>query len=138
MKSTTELIAEAKTAASAEELLAMAKANGLEITEAEAAQYYNFLNATVAELPDEALDAVAGGKGGKSSDKPPKYKIGQKFTIYFAVSRGTRHGTIEDIVSWRDIDTNKLCYTYVVNSEEYSNLQYMQPENYGNDVQIID
>ena len=78
-----EQIQKAKAAASAAELLELAKAEGIELTEAEAEQYYSFLNTgSDCELPDDALEAVAGGKG--SSDPDPKYKVGQHLWLgYF-------------------------------------------------------
>ena len=57
---TPELIAKAKTAKSAEELLALAKANDVELTEAEAKTYFAQLNANCA-VSDDELDVVAGG-----------------------------------------------------------------------------
>ena len=57
---TPELIEKAKTAKSAEELLALAKANNVEMTEEEAKTYFEQLNANVT-VSDEELDAVAGG-----------------------------------------------------------------------------
>ena len=56
---TPELIREAKTAKSAEELLALAKANNVELTAEEAKTYFEQLNATDAVADDE-LDVVAG------------------------------------------------------------------------------
>ena len=55
-----ELIEKAKTAKSAEELLAMAKAEKVELTEEEAAKAFAELNKT-GELSDEELENVAGG-----------------------------------------------------------------------------
>ena len=57
---TPELIAKAKTAESAEELLALAKANNVELTEEEAKTYFEQLNANGA-VSDDELGAVAGG-----------------------------------------------------------------------------
>ena len=57
---TPELIAKAKTAKSAEELLVLAKENSVELTEEEAKIYFEQLNANVA-LSDDDLDAVSGG-----------------------------------------------------------------------------
>ena len=57
---TPELIAKAKAAKSAEELLALAKENKVELTEEEAKTYFAQLNANGA-LSDDELDAVAGG-----------------------------------------------------------------------------
>ena len=57
---TPELIAKAKAAKSAEELLDLAKENKVELTEEEAKTYFAQLNANGA-LSDDELDAVAGG-----------------------------------------------------------------------------
>ena len=57
---TPELIAKAKAAKSAEELLEIAKANSVELTEEEAKTYFEQLNANGA-VSDDELDAVAGG-----------------------------------------------------------------------------
>ena len=55
-----ELFEKAKEAKSAEELLSLAKENGMELTEEEGAAYFPQLNKS-GELPDEELDNVAGG-----------------------------------------------------------------------------
>ena len=57
---TPELIAKAKAAKSAEELLVLAKANNVEMTEEEAKTYFEQLNANAA-VSDDELGAVAGG-----------------------------------------------------------------------------
>ena len=56
----TELKKKAREAGSAEELLALAKENGKEITSEQAEEYYERLHAA-GELSDEELDNVAGG-----------------------------------------------------------------------------
>ena len=56
---TSELMEKAKMAKSAEELLGIAKANGVEMTEEEANEYYKQI--TSCELDDDLLDGVAGG-----------------------------------------------------------------------------
>ena len=60
MKFSKELIEKAKTAKSAEELLAMAKAEHIEMTSEQAAKAYAELNKD-GELADEELDNVSGG-----------------------------------------------------------------------------
>jgi predicted ribosomally synthesized peptide with nif11-like leader len=74
MKSLTpEMIEKAKAAESAEELLAIAKANGVEMTADEAATYFAQLNPKSGELDDDDLDNVAGGTCGvvgDSSNRP--------------------------------------------------------------------
>ena len=57
---TDELHEKAKAAKSAEELLSLAKENGMELTESEAEEYFAQLNKS-GELSDEELDNVAGG-----------------------------------------------------------------------------
>ena len=57
---TPELIAKARTAKSAEELLELAKANNVELTAEEAKTYFEQLNANGA-VSDDELNAVSGG-----------------------------------------------------------------------------
>ena len=59
---TPEIIAKAKAAASADELLAIAKENGVELTLDEAKTYFDQISAS-GEVADEELDLVAGGCG---------------------------------------------------------------------------
>ena len=63
---TPEIIEKAKAAASADELIAIAKENGLEITSEEAKTFFEQLNANGA-VADEELDLVAGGCGGEDT-----------------------------------------------------------------------
>ena len=66
---TPEMIEKAKAAKSAEELLALAKENNVEMTADEAKTYFAQLNPKSGELDDDDLDAVAGGVSGcKTSD----------------------------------------------------------------------
>ena len=60
-KFTPELIASAKAAKSLEELRLLAKENNIDLTEAEADEYFNQLH-TNGEMSDDELDTVAGGK----------------------------------------------------------------------------
>ena len=57
---TPELVAKARAAKSAEELLELAKANSIEITDEEAKLYFEQLHANGA-ISDDELEAVAGG-----------------------------------------------------------------------------
>ena len=61
---TQEMIEKAKIAKTAEELLEIAKENGVEMTPDEAATYFAQLNPTSGELNDDELDAVSGGGDG--------------------------------------------------------------------------
>ena len=60
MEFNSELFEKAKEAKSAEELLSLAKENGVELTKEEAQEYFAQLNKS-GELSDEELDNVAGG-----------------------------------------------------------------------------
>ena len=63
MNFTKEMMKQAVKAASAEELLEMAKGEGVKLTETEAEQYYNFMHGSGRTLSDEELSQIAGGKG---------------------------------------------------------------------------
>ena len=74
---TPEQLAKAKAAKSAEELIALAKENGVELTEEEAAKYFAELHKE-GELADDELNNVSGGCGG---DPEPKYTVGTRFLL---------------------------------------------------------
>jgi predicted ribosomally synthesized peptide with nif11-like leader len=65
------MIEKAKTAKSADELLKVAKENGINLTFDEANTYFAQLNSTSDELSDDELDNVSGGG---CSDDPPLYR----------------------------------------------------------------
>ena len=77
MTFTPEQMNKAKSAKSAEELLEMAKAEGVAMTADEAAKYFADLH-TEGELNEDELATIAGGKG---DPPPPKYWIGQELYI---------------------------------------------------------
>ena len=56
-----ELVNKARKAESVEELLALAKENGIELTNEQAKEYFAQLNPTKGELSDDELEDVAGG-----------------------------------------------------------------------------
>ena len=74
-----EMIEKAKAAKSAEELLELAKANGVEMTADEAATYFAQLNPKSSELDDDEIVGVSGG--GCVSDLPlyRDYSMVQEF-----------------------------------------------------------
>ncbi len=72
-----ELIEKARAAKTPEELMTLAKENGTELTEAEAASYFAQLHPRTGELSDEELDNVAGG-GCYASDGALWTTIGYK------------------------------------------------------------
>ena len=67
---TPELVEKAKAAQTAEQLLELAKATGVEMTAAEAATYFAQLNPKSGELDDDDLDNVAGGACSSDSQLP--------------------------------------------------------------------
>lgn len=74
MEMNNELIAKAKHAKNPEELLALAKENGVELTEESAKAYFNQLNPKTGELADDELDNVADGGCQKNNGHLDKYK----------------------------------------------------------------
>ena len=64
-----ELVNKARKAESVEELLALAKENGIELTNEQAKEYFAQLNPTKGELSDDELDDVSGGGCGESKTK---------------------------------------------------------------------
>ena len=69
-----ELIQKAKEAKSAEELLALARENSIELTEEQAKACFARLHPAAGELTDDELDAVAGG--GCGGDGGTRYEFG--------------------------------------------------------------
>ncbi len=83
MKLTKELIEKAKTANTAEELLALAKNEGVELTAEQAAKAFAELNKT-GEVSDEELDNVSGGCADPyQSGDTPIFNVGQR--IYYLI-----------------------------------------------------
>ena len=77
---TPELIAKAKAAKSAEELLALAKENGVELTEEEAKTYFAQLG-TSGAVADDDLDAVSGGWDCPDGDTVTTLPVGTKVKV---------------------------------------------------------
>ena len=73
-KFTPELIEKAKKAKNPDELMSLAKENGVELTEESAAAYFEQLNPKTGELADDELDNVAGGGCQKNNGHLDKYK----------------------------------------------------------------
>ena len=64
-----ELIIKAKAAKSVEDLLELAKASNVELSDEQAKEYFAKLNPTKGELSDDELDDVSGGGCGESKTK---------------------------------------------------------------------
>ncbi|MGN0813939.1 MAG: hypothetical protein ACI4MH_01750 [Candidatus Coproplasma sp.] len=80
MELANELIQKARTAKTAEELLEMAKAEGVELSQEEAARYFSEFHKT-GELSDDELDNVAGGCDDYQSGDSAKFSVGQR--VYY-------------------------------------------------------
>ena len=89
MKFLNEMIEKAKTAKSAEELLAMAKAEHIELTEEQAAKALAQLNRN-GELSDEELDNVSGGCGDEIQWDNKNQMAPRGCDVKFAFEIGTR------------------------------------------------
>ena len=61
MEMNKELLVKAKSAKSLEELITIAKENGMELTKESAQAYFKLLNQQTGEIADEELDNVSGG-----------------------------------------------------------------------------
>ena len=82
-----ELLEKAKTVKTAKELLEMAKAENIELTEEKAAKTFAEVNKT-GELSDEELDNVAGGGCGRDyedSGETPKFRVGDRLAMVHPV-----------------------------------------------------
>lgn len=85
MKFTSEQLAKAKAAKSAEELLALSEENGLKLSEEEAEKLFARWHKEGA-LADEELDNVSGGCG-EDPTPDPRYQVGQHLWIGFPTTR---------------------------------------------------
>lgn len=109
---TPEMIEKAKAAKSAEELLAIAKENGIELTEEEAKNYFEQLCPKSGELSDDELDNVAGG--GCPKKKEPEYELdyGKRKCDACGCNRFYKRGEDVDRLRpyWICRDCGKVCY----------------------------
>ena len=99
-----EIMAKAKEAKSVEELMALAKENGMEMTEESANTYWGQLHPASGELSDEELDNVAGG-GCYASDGYLMTTIGYKCK-YFEKGAAGINGTCCACKYWDQRDRN--------------------------------
>ena len=126
MKFTSEQLKKAKCAKSAEELLALAKENGMELTEEEAAKYFAELHKE-GEIADEELDNVAGGCGG-SSNPAPRYRNGQHLWLGYH----TTQNYLEVVVDAPEFYSEGNGWRYLVTPVGYGFQQneYLETRNY--------
>ncbi len=100
---TPEMIEKARAAKTAEELLALAKENNVEMTEEEAKTYFAQFNPVSGELSDDELDNVAGG-GCHASDGRLITTIGNKCKSWMCP-----HHTDQNLARREDSNGNHLC-----------------------------
>ena len=107
MEMNNELIARAKKAKSSEELTALAKENGEELTEESAKEYFELLNPKTGELSDDELDNVAGG-GCYNKDGHLMTTIGHRCRYYEEDTSETfgMNGTCMKCKYWDDDNWN--------------------------------
>ncbi|MBR4026748.1 MAG: hypothetical protein IKJ01_04225 [Lachnospiraceae bacterium] len=107
-----ELVAKAREAKSAEEIMEMAKAEGMELTEEAAAEYYAMLNPESGELSDDELDNVSGG-GCKTKVNGKKYTVVTSgcrcFTGQYKEVRPETHHMSTIDKTWRDFSSSGCC-----------------------------
>ena len=120
-----ELLEKAKTAKSAEELLAMAKAEKVELTEEEAAKAFAELNKT-GELFDEELDNVAGG-GCPGGATPPKFSVNDRVSHKGSDGKEV-YGTVVRRGSLLRSPTEYCHICYVVDDGETTEKVYYESE----------
>ena len=117
-----ELLEKAKAAKSAEELLALAKNEGIELTAEQAAKAFAELN-KIGELSDEELDNVAGGGGGR----PPKFSRNDRVSHKGSDGKAV-YGTVVRRGSLLRSPTEYCHICYVVDDGETTEKIYEESE----------
>ena len=122
-----ELVEKAKTAKLAEELLAMAKAENIELNAEEAAQAFAKMNKN-GELSDEELDNVAGGCGRdyEPSGDTPKYHVGDRLAMVHPVIGRSIAVRVTYVSSVKSCMNGVNVFTYnteaIGNKDSYTNV----------------
>ena len=95
MNFTEEQLAKIKAAKTAEELIALAKAEGIEVTEEEIKAKFDAMHKE-GELADDELDNVAGGCGGGDDDSNvPSFNSGDRVRVTSGDLKG-KTGTVKE------------------------------------------
>ena len=107
-----ELLAKAKEMKTPDELMSLAKENGIELTEESAAAYFDRLNPKTGELSDGELDNVSGGCGGgyDASRPHPRFTVGQS-VLYICGWLGANRITASAKVMKRSYKNDGWYYT---------------------------
>lgn len=112
MELTKELVAKAKEAKTSEELMALAKEAGIDMTEESAALAFEQLNSKTSELSDSELDNVSGGcGGGYDAGRPhPQFAVGET-VLYIHSWLGATRITATGKVVKRSYENGAWYYT---------------------------
>ena len=112
MELTKELVAKAKEAKTPEELMALAKENGIGLTEEETKAYFDRLHPQTGELSDSELDNVSGGcGGGYDAGRPqPRFAVGET-VLYIHSWLGATRITATGKVVKRSYENDGWYYT---------------------------
>ena len=112
MELTKELVAKAKEAKTSEELMALAKEAGIDMTEESAASLFEQLNSKTSELSDSELDNVSGGcGGGYDAGRPqPRFAVGET-VLYIHSWLGATRITATGKVVKRSYENGAWYYT---------------------------
>ena len=112
MELTKELVAKAKEAKTSEELMALAKEAGIDMTEESAALAFEQLNSKTGELSDSELDNVSGGcGGGYDAGRPqPRFAVGET-VLYIHSWLGATRITATGKVVKRSYENDGWYYT---------------------------
>ncbi len=112
MELTKELVAKAKEAKNPEELMALAKEAGIDMTEESAALAFEQLNSKTGELSDSELDNVSGGcGGGYDAGRPhPQFAVGET-VLYIHSWLGATRITATGKVVKRNYENGAWYYT---------------------------
>ena len=107
-----ELVAKAKEAKTPEELMALAKEAGVDMTEESAASLFEQLNSEASELSDSELDNVSGGcGGGYDAGRPhPQFAVGES-VLYIHSWLGAQRITATGKVVKRNYENDAWYYT---------------------------
>lgn len=107
-----ELVAKAKEAKTSEELMALAKEDGIDMTEESAALAFEQLNSKTGELSDSELDNVSGGcGGGYDAGRPhPQFAVGET-VLYIHSWLGATRITATGKVVKRSYENGAWYYT---------------------------
>ena len=105
-KFTPELIEKAKSAKTPEELMALAKENGVELTEESARAYLDLLHPKTGELADEELDNVSGG-GCYAKDGYLMTTAGYRCGAFEEIERANAFGLMGTCIRCRHWDHDK-------------------------------